>query len=562
MNKEELMVSFFPAPETTLVILLGASEWPRYPELDASQAFSNAAKDVITYFLDPQGFHLPQENLLNLFDSDESNDSIDDSINQFLDKHIREKKREDSFTVKDVLFYFIGHGYISERNSDFHLAIRRTRQNNPSISSLSIRGLAKTLKEQSRFQRHIIVLDCCFAASAVNFYQGAGLTDIMSIRTNEAFEEKIVGNGFPGRGTTFICSSSSKVRSRFLQDGTSTMFTQAFLYALRTNRPSPEEKPLSLRFVHRLTIDFLIEKYGKEVPRPEVHSPDQSEGDVADVPFFPNFSAKFLQSSEGTSTNQQLTPTLLGESASALPTLSGKVHSPEMPVLSNSDSDVTQIPILPPQPPISAHLETLPYPSNKTILYSNALKARAEGELAEAIRLWQEIRDLDSEFQEKDILSFLETDLWQLVEHCARSGKWEEEIEALHALEKLPTKYKQEKRQNYRQERLKKLLRIAEQNQNYTKDYEDVVKQLLREGDTATAIQSSRFQEKDILSIDILSFLETDLWQLAEQYARTGKWEEEMRALHALEKLPKYQRKERSRAYYSSYQTLPHHKQG
>src|SRR5579885_30782 len=39
-----------PTSETTLVILLGASEWPRWPELDASKAFSQSAEGVINYF--------------------------------------------------------------------------------------------------------------------------------------------------------------------------------------------------------------------------------------------------------------------------------------------------------------------------------------------------------------------------------------------------------------------------------------------------------------------------------------------------------------------------------
>lgn len=279
---------FPPTPETTLVILLGASEWPRFPALEASSAFSNAARDVIQYFRDPQGFRLPQGNLLNLFDSNESNDIVDERMNQFLDEHIRASKEKNASVARDILVYFIGHGYIAEGDSNFHLAIRRTRQNNPDVSSLSIKGLAKTLKEQARFQRRVIILDCCFAATAVKFYQIAGPIDIMRMQTNGAFEEKIVGKGFPGRGTTFVCSSSRKVRSRFLPDENSTMFTQAWLHALHTGSPYQEEKTLSLRVIHRLAVDFLLEKYGNEVPRPEVHSPDQSEGDVADVPLFPN----------------------------------------------------------------------------------------------------------------------------------------------------------------------------------------------------------------------------------------------------------------------------------
>lgn len=270
-----------PTPETTLVILLGASEWPLYPDLDASSAFSNAAEAVIQYFHDFRGFRLPQGNLLNLFNSDRSSDSIDNCIDHFLKKRIGEKKGKGAPTAKDVLVYFIGHGAIPE-GTELLLTIRRTRKNNPGISSLSIKGLARTLREQARFQRLVIILDCCFAAAAVKSYQSTGPIDIMRMQTNEAFK------GFPERGATFICSSSSKDLSRFLPDGSSTMFTQAWLHALRTGSPSQQERMLTLRVIHRLAVDFLLKKYGNEVPKPEIHSPDQSEGDVADIPFFPN----------------------------------------------------------------------------------------------------------------------------------------------------------------------------------------------------------------------------------------------------------------------------------
>ncbi len=42
-----------PSPQTTLLILLGASEWPFSPEFQSSQAFANAARGLKAYFLSP-----------------------------------------------------------------------------------------------------------------------------------------------------------------------------------------------------------------------------------------------------------------------------------------------------------------------------------------------------------------------------------------------------------------------------------------------------------------------------------------------------------------------------
>ena len=280
-----------PSPNTTLVILLGASAWPRSPELDASIAFANAANDLKAYFLDPQNFHLPQENLLDLFDSDYYADAMDEEIAQFLHRHIVEKKAKSGSVAKDVLVYFIGHGGIPEGDSDLYLTIRRTRKENPKGSSIEIGNLAKTLKDRARFQRRMVILDCCFAASAVRFFQGSGPMDVLRTQAVGVFEEQDKGVGFPGRGTALLCSSSSKVRSRFSPDETSTYFTQAFLHTLRAGNSFQAER-LSLHTVNRLTQDYLSRMHGNEAPMPEVHSPDQVEGDVAAVAFFPNLAAR------------------------------------------------------------------------------------------------------------------------------------------------------------------------------------------------------------------------------------------------------------------------------
>ncbi len=209
------MKTKLPSPQTTLVILLGASAWPRSPELDGSLAFARAANELRHYFLDPHGFHLPAENLLDRFDSDQYAGGLDEEISQFLEQHIAEKRRDNIGEVaRDVLVYFIGHGGISEGTSDFYLAIRRTRQDNPKASSIEIGNLAQTLKEKARFQRRVLVLDCCFAASAVRFFQGSGPMEVIREKMKEVFEEQEKGQGFPSRGTTFLCSSSNTVSGR------------------------------------------------------------------------------------------------------------------------------------------------------------------------------------------------------------------------------------------------------------------------------------------------------------------------------------------------------------
>lgn len=63
------------------------------------------------------------------------------------------------------------------------------------------------------------------------------------------------------------------------------MFTKAMLDALSKGAVHTQER-LSLRQVKDSTADLIHEL--QNAPRPVVLSPDQSEGDVADIPFFPN----------------------------------------------------------------------------------------------------------------------------------------------------------------------------------------------------------------------------------------------------------------------------------
>ncbi len=155
-----------PSPQTTLLVLLGASSWP-FSELAGSTAFEYAARDLRTYFLsDPNGFHLPQNNILDLFNSDDSNTDILNRISDFLSDRMARGEQSNA-GVKDVFTYYIGHGGITTDSSTFYLAIRRTRQDFEKATSIAIDDLAERLKKGARFQRRILILDCCFAARAM-----------------------------------------------------------------------------------------------------------------------------------------------------------------------------------------------------------------------------------------------------------------------------------------------------------------------------------------------------------------------------------------------------------
>jgi hypothetical protein len=274
-----------PSPQTTLFILLGASEWPYSPAFASSQAFSNAAKRLTTYLLRPQLFGLPSENLLDLFNSSANASEQLEQMSLFLEGRAAILKASQN-PVRDVIVCFIGHGGFVGHDSDFYLVHRRTNVESLRASGISIAALADILLDKARHVRRYLLLDCCFAAAAFKSFQG-GPDQVALTKTLDAFHVPTKRSGFPGRGTVLLCSSDQKTPSLLLPDESCTMFSWALLEALVRGNAQRSEY-LSLREVKELALDLLVSLPDQNAPRPALLSPDQSEGDVADIPFFPN----------------------------------------------------------------------------------------------------------------------------------------------------------------------------------------------------------------------------------------------------------------------------------
>ncbi|HEY1984792.1 MAG TPA: hypothetical protein VGG85_05255 [Terracidiphilus sp.] len=125
--------------------------------------------------------------------------------------------------------------------------------------------------------KRIIILDCCYAASAVKEFQGGA----------EAHARVQIFEEFPKKGTTLLCASNSTDPALAPEGLGRTMFTLGLIHALRNGHKACGER-LSLRDVCDVTRDYLITRFPEKAVRPEVHSPDQREGDVARIRLFPN----------------------------------------------------------------------------------------------------------------------------------------------------------------------------------------------------------------------------------------------------------------------------------
>ena len=159
-----------PNPETTLAIILGASNWPHVTEFQASPSFKKSAEDFRDYLLDENGFGLPQENLRYLFDSNQDPTALIAEISRFLHERLNQSLEREQLP-KDLIVYYVGHGGFRDSKSDYYLAIRSTQRPDLYISSIPIQSLAMAIKEEARYLRRYIILDSCFSAAAYESFQ-------------------------------------------------------------------------------------------------------------------------------------------------------------------------------------------------------------------------------------------------------------------------------------------------------------------------------------------------------------------------------------------------------
>lgn len=269
-------MSNHPRPETTRVILLGASAFPKC-ELYATTAFLTAADAWIRYFRSRDGFGLPNEMYLkSYFDSEFTSADLLEDLSGWVRNEV-EATRNTASEVLDVFVCYIGHGLFGEMN-EYCLALRQTRTASIGSSSLRLADLAVNISSIAPVRVYLI-LDACFSGyEAMDFMSNGG-----QLRSGPR------GAQFPSTGVSMICSSSHDLISYLCLERNTTVFTDAMLDALRNGNALRPGIALSLREAAELS-NALIERRGSERRKvlSVVHSPQSAAGDIASIPLFPN----------------------------------------------------------------------------------------------------------------------------------------------------------------------------------------------------------------------------------------------------------------------------------
>ncbi len=253
----------------TIVVLLGARSFPKYPSLKGGDAFAHSAAGFAQYLENYFGKEWCTTHLCDLFDSEEEPAEQLRGLGDFCRDHAE---------AKQVILYYVGHGgFLKSR--EYYLALRNTQKNYEHLSGLEIKKLALTIDGQFPGKQVYLILDCCFAGEAMSSFQDAGeLTNFIESKTFDAF---------PASGTSLLCASSKDEPAISEGTGARTMFTECVLDVLTRGVPD-KGKMLSLQDVQGAVEVLVKQRFGLKAVRPEVHSPRQLGADLAKLPLFRN----------------------------------------------------------------------------------------------------------------------------------------------------------------------------------------------------------------------------------------------------------------------------------
>ncbi|HTF69626.1 MAG TPA: hypothetical protein VK638_43795 [Edaphobacter sp.] len=279
-------------PKRSLVVILGASVYPKAPSLTAGLAFVRSKWQFYSYLIDKKGLGIPHANILDLFDDSRFPGDQLEEVATFIST--KQNSGAAAEVPENLFIYYVGHGlFTSDRKYCF--AVRCTNENNIGFSAIRGRDLADVIREQAVFFRRFLILDCCFASSMY----GEFLSAPGQAATTQLLES------LPERGTSLLCASSPQDVALAPANGDLTMFSDSLLKALSSGNPSSGPR-MSLSELGAMVRNILRRDYPSNWVRPEIHTPDMREGDIALLPIFPNPAwTHYTEAEEGTDLAQE-----------------------------------------------------------------------------------------------------------------------------------------------------------------------------------------------------------------------------------------------------------------
>jgi hypothetical protein len=225
-------MSVLPDPGASRAVLVGTS---RYQHLEQLPAVSNNLKALADLLCGPQSLHLPPQHA-SVIENAEAASAVMDAV------------RQAAHDATDTLIvYFAGHGLVDGQD-ELGLALPHTQAGRIE-TVLPYDWLRRVLLEESRAERHVVILDCCYSGRALGRMNAApGLADQAAVEGS------------------FLLAAAAETRTALAPVGdTHTAFTGALLDTLRHGIPGgPALLDLGVVYRH---LRRTLEARGHPVPQ-------------------------------------------------------------------------------------------------------------------------------------------------------------------------------------------------------------------------------------------------------------------------------------------------------
>ncbi|MEV7076606.1 caspase family protein [Streptomyces sp. NPDC093990] len=225
-------MSVLPDPGATRAVLVGTS---RYKHLEPLPAVANNLQALADLLVGPLSLHLPARHVTVVEDPDDAATVVG---------AVRQAAAEATDTL---VFYFAGHGLVDAQDQ-LCLALPRTEFGRIE-TGLTYDWVRQVLLQDSRAERHVVILDCCYSGRALGrMSAGSGLADQAAVEGS------------------FLLAAAAETRTALAPVGeTYTAFTAALLETLCEGVPGGPPL-LDLGEIYR-RLRRTLEARGHPVPQ-------------------------------------------------------------------------------------------------------------------------------------------------------------------------------------------------------------------------------------------------------------------------------------------------------
>lgn len=252
-----------------LAIVLGSARFPRC-SLEPAASLRTSARRFMDYCEEILELQMDYD-ILDLFQSPELPGKQLQIISEFLKENLGSSPQADTDLI--LMVYYLGHGYFAKTDRSYCLAVAETTNDYTPSDGLQAKDLLFRVKNVAPDRRKLIIIDACFAASAMGDY--TTLSD-----TDEAIRHELERNldGW----TAMYCAARSDELALAPRGSKFTLFSHGVLEALEKGTADLKtESPdiMSLTKLDETAWSIISEEFRSlgDMPRPLLFYPEKSK---------------------------------------------------------------------------------------------------------------------------------------------------------------------------------------------------------------------------------------------------------------------------------------------